>query len=175
MEQKNENKKADVVARHGEPSNVFFTLGGVAAILGLGVTGAEKRRLALHSEDPLVVQVLDSAPMGDQYQVTLRASNQTIHGIYLESAPLLQPSNIATEIRLGGAIYKPIGPDENPVEEPSRSFPTLVKPGQAIDFRVRFPLSDRDRFMSYGEIQLNYVRLDQKDPSEQVIRFRIRS
>lgn len=72
----------------------WITGGEIPAVLkgaDLAIKGGEKLVEWIKSEWPLLLQVVDSRLNGDNYLVKFKATNMTLHGIYLESCTLEQP------------------------------------------------------------------------------------
>ncbi len=73
------------------PRDEFFTPAGVAAALGLGGGATKALYEKLKSDDPLLIQVLDSGVSGKNHQLSLRIMNLTLHGIYIDEIEVEKP------------------------------------------------------------------------------------
>jgi hypothetical protein len=145
----------------------------------LGAKGAKALSEWLANEGPLVVQVLESYPSGQQYRVHFRATNQTMHGMYLLSAELEWPQAIEPL-----ALQKPperrIGwGDETPPPLVPMPMPAHVATARQIEFCIAFPLpsrADMDTGLWHkriGRMRLMFQVLDSEKTTPKVVTFAI--
>lgn len=160
-----------------DPRAEFFTLAGLAALGSLGVGVSEKTYRYLKSPEPFVVQVLRSFARGPVHVVEFAATNQTIHGLYIEKVGLSRP-----ESTLGAVHFREQVPGEGlqfssvqwVPHSPTSAFPKYIGPGESLDFAVELPLQAKGS-RPYGELKLWYSRLDDQDPTDRKFQFRLRS
>jgi hypothetical protein len=144
----------------------------------LGAKGAKALSEWLANEGPLVVQVLESYPSGKQYRVHFRATNQTMHGMYLLGAELEWPQAIKPL-----ALQKPperrIGwGDELPPMVPM-PMPAHVPTARQIEFCIAFPLPSRADMDTglwdkrIGRMRLMFQVLDSEKTTPKVTTFAI--
>jgi hypothetical protein len=124
------------------PTAEFLTLAGIAAAGTLGVGVSEKIYRFLKTADPLVVQVVKSFLADQLHVVELTASNQTIHGIYLESIALKKGLGDLEAVLLREGVSR-LGFEASREQwvayKPKDMRPQYIAPGESIDLVVRLP------------------------------------
>lgn len=107
---------------------------------GAAVKGGEKVYEWLNKEGPLSIQILDSYknPMEAMYVVEMRATNVTVHSIYLDSFDLVIPtpqtnlpiSSSNPRIKFGKSVSSSVAPEQNK--------PKLIRPRESLTFFIGF-------------------------------------
>lgn len=98
--------------------------------------GGEKLVNWIVAEGPLSLQVLDSHAKGAKYHLLIRATNLTVHSLYIDSFSLKWPQEL--DLPIGPKKVKTIGHDLTPSSDtPAES--TLIHPGKVLDLEVEFP------------------------------------
>ncbi len=120
-------------AQGSRPTALFPTWEIPLALKGVE-KGAEKLIEWYKAEGPLSIQILDSGPQEATYVVTFRATNMTVHGIYVDSFMLVAPTELKMPISPIGAMN--FGQN---APKTSETASTLIRPGQSIEFIIRFP------------------------------------
>jgi hypothetical protein len=113
----------------------------------LAMKGGEKLVEWIRAEGPLSVQILDSRMDQESYIVEMRATNLTVHGIFVDAFTLLMPTekNIQILRKQPGQM----GLDT----PPPRRIPTdakLLSPGTSFDFIVEFPVPTKEELTKSG-------------------------
>jgi hypothetical protein len=133
------------------PPIAWFTGAEIPAVLkgaDLAVKGGEKLVEWIKSEWPLLLQVLDSRMDGDHYVIKFKATNMTVHGIYLESCTLEQPLVKKKVISLPKEATISFGDEkENP---PASGEGTLIPTGGERIFDIILPLRDVEYIRTGG-------------------------
>jgi len=165
----------------GEVPNVtaeFFTLAGLAAASALGVRVGEKTYQLMKSPEPLVVQILDSVVIKDEHRVTLKVTNQTLHGTYLERLEITKPEGLTPKFYLRetereSGMLSHSAWVEHKVGE---CFPKHVAPGSDTSFAFSLPLLKQEDFVRapYGICSLHFSRLEERKIDGKEIVFRLR-
>jgi len=164
-----------------QPEAIFhllpFLAPGVAPATG---KGAEALLKYIQSPDAIVVQVFDSKQVADRHVIDFRVTNNTPHGVYLESAVLQEPKDEA-EIKASrepGVRGPGVSFDDVPrAAPPVPLFPVLLKPTDEMFFSVAFPLGDKKRKLKWdtaGRLELTISRLDQSKSEKKSVPFLIR-
>ncbi len=146
----------------------------------LAMKGGEKLAEWIRSEGPLCFQVLDSRADGDNYLVELRATNMTVHGIYLDSFNLVSPIQLGLPIV--PKVIKPIsigGSDSLGDRFPKPSKP--IRPGFSMDFSIEFPVPKPEDLRKgwfrsderFGSAEVKYWILNEKSVRSQDVTFSI--
>src|SRR5215469_10472862 len=93
---KKQNQHSHENKQPQQPEAIFhllpFLAPGVAPAAG---KGAEALLKYIQSPDAIVVQVFDSKQVADRHVIDFRVTNNTPHGVYLESAVLQEPKDEA--------------------------------------------------------------------------------
>jgi hypothetical protein len=160
-----------------QPTAIFHLLPFLSPAVGpLAGKGAEALLKQIQSPDPVVVQVLDSKQVTNRHEVLFKVTNNTIHGIYIENASLLEPKDKHSIKRVDDpqspGIDTPGG-----VESASAWSPVLVEPGDETFLELKFPLCQNRKMKTdwSGSMELVISRLDQqKEPQRDKVAFRIR-
>ncbi|MBZ5506055.1 MAG: hypothetical protein LAO78_11260 [Acidobacteriia bacterium] len=154
------------------PTMEFFTLAGLAASAALGVNVGEKAVRGLRSPEPVVVQILDSTFDQQHHRISLKVTNQTLHGIYIERTELEAPTG--KSYTLHKVEFKNMSLDSAPVSKPSPWAPVLIPPGNTISFTLEIDLCDKAKTKPYGTLKLQVSRLEEKKESPVEAHFRLR-
>ncbi|MGB8329308.1 MAG: hypothetical protein WCE62_04210, partial [Polyangiales bacterium] len=143
-----------------------------------GAKAAEKIGAWLKSEGALAIQILDSYESGDEYYLRFRATNMTMHGIYVCSVRLTWPFDGELKLEVLGQ-GKRFGFDlPNEVGPAPKS--QLVKSGESTVFAVTFRTptsSERNAGIfkrGLGTATLEYWPLDEAESKTREVKFAIR-
>ena len=133
------------------PPIAWFTEAEIPALLkgaDLAVKGGEKLVEWIKSEWPLLLQVLDSRLDGDHYVIKFKATNMTVHGIYLESCTLEQPlvKQMVISLPKGTTISFPTDKEDAPASGEG----TLIPPASEKIFNIMLPMGDVEYIQSGG-------------------------
>jgi hypothetical protein len=152
----------------------FFTAAGIAAAGGFTVGVGEKVYRYIKSKEPLVVQILDSVKIDNTSRVVVKVSNQTLHGIYLESVTLSKINDDQLAFMEWKQNFKHSGVGFAPFEWMEFEWsPINIAPGEDFHFGIQFA-KPSDTKALHGELNITYSRLDQKKPETKTHDFRIR-
>ena len=162
-----------------QPQAIFhllpFLTPGVAPAAG---RGAEALLKYIQSPDAVVVQVFDSKQVGDRHRTDFKITNNTPHGVYIESAVLQEPKGEAhleatEEPDVPGLSFDNVRNAGAPVPP----FPMLLRPAGEMFLSVAFPLGDKKRKLKWdtaGRLELTISRLDQPKSEKKSVPFLIR-
>lgn len=118
----------------------------------LAMKGGEKLVEWFRAEGPLSLQILDSRTKQEIYVVEMRATNMTVHGIYLDSFMLLTPTKKSLQILKESPIQMRMGAgfggSSSPTSIPTEA--TLLHPGKSFDFFIEFPIPTIEDFSKTG-------------------------
>ena len=53
---------------------------------------------SVKSEEPVVIQIIDSVLVEGKHRISITVANQTIHGVYIESLKIEKPKNTLSMI-----------------------------------------------------------------------------
>jgi hypothetical protein len=161
----------------------WITGGEIPAVLKgaeLAVKGGEKLVEWIKSEWPLLVQVLDSRLDGESFVVKFKATNMTLHGIYLESCTLEQPliKSKAVSLPKEATISFP-AEGEDP---PASGEGTLIAPAADKTFQIILPKPDVEYIRSggfegnrsMGSATLSYRLLNEQSERQKPLIFALR-
>jgi hypothetical protein len=178
----NERKDDLTVGSHGsQPTNIFhllpflpFFAPAFGSVAGQGTEALLKH---VQSPDAVFVQVLDSKQVGDKHQVQFKVTNQTLHGVYIESAILEEPEvgSTITLVRDPDAAMLSFGDKPaTPAPQPA-AFPRLLNSGDAMRFDLEFgDVKGKKKPDSAGKLELKFSRLDQSKSEKKALTFLIR-
>lgn len=146
------------------PKGEFFTLAGVAAALGLGGGATKALYEKLKSDEPLLIQILDSSVSGKSHQLSLRIMNLTLHAIYIDEIEVEKPKKTTLTIT---ALPDSAGKSTATFDEATAmpSVPTLpfrLAPEGAISIGALIPLGADDS-KPHGTLEIKYSKLDEKE------------
>jgi hypothetical protein len=144
------------------------------------VKGGEKLVEWIKSEWPLLIQILDSRLERENFVVKFKATNMTLHGIYLESCTLEQPliKSKAVSLPKEATISFP-AEGEDP---PASGEGTLIAPGGDRTFHVILPKTDVEYLRSggfegnrsMGSATLSYRLLNEQSERQKPLIFAVR-
>ena len=98
--------------------------------------GGEQLVNWINLEGPLSLQVLDSRASGAMYHLVLRATNLTVHSLYIDSFSLESPQEL--DLPIAPREIKGIGLDITPRSD-TKAESTLMHPGTVLNLEVEFP------------------------------------
>jgi hypothetical protein len=160
----------------------FVPTGEVMALfkaVELGAKGAAKLADWLRSEGPVVVQILDASVQGEAYVAHFRATNQTVHGLYVLGAELSWPV-VLNAVPLGRPPERRIGLGETESEAlPRWPLPVHVAPAASFEFFIAIPLPATAHLDAglwhrrIGKAKLHFQLLNQSTPDNRDIDFAI--
>lgn len=176
-----ESRKAN--QNHSILQNVIVTpeyltpmeMAALAKISESGIKGGIKLASLWSSEDPLFIQIIDSIDEGDLYRVSIKATNMTVHGIYLDMFTLTSPNGEAQiesrgEFHFGSSAKTD---RRQPVPKPLPSKESAV-------FNIKFKnpgLFDtgalKEKFGGSGIIK--YWVLNEHEPKTKKVEFSLRT
>lgn len=142
---------------------------------------AERVHKYFKNVDPVVCQILDSCTVGESYQVVMSLSNQTLHGVYLETVALVKPDvrsitfllpapKKESGVSFGGSPAVPPGAAAMPAYKP-----ILIPPAGTLLFGIKFQMPEKSGKASQaGEFRFEISRLDQKETKPRSVSFLIR-
>lgn len=133
------------------PPIAWFTGAEIPAVLkgaDWAVKGGEKLVEWIKSEWPLLLQVLDSRMEGDHYVIKFKATNMTVHGIYLESCTLEQPLVKQKVISLPKEATIAFPDDKEDL--PPNGEGTLIAAASEKTFNIILPLGDVEYIRAGG-------------------------
>jgi hypothetical protein len=160
-----------------QPTNIVHLLPFFSpAVASMAGKGAEALLKYVQSPDAVFVQVSDSKQIDNRHHVQFRVTNNTLHGLYVESAVLAEPggNSTITEDRKALPSKMTFGEPESPRPP---MFPRLLDSGGEWFFDVEFPLGDEERKMKWdsaGRLELIISRLDQSKSEKKEVTFLIR-
>jgi len=146
------------------PKGEFFTLAGIAATLGLGGGATKALYEKLKTDDPLLIQVLDSSVSGNNHQLSLRITNLTLHGIYIDELKVEKPKNTTLTIKaISNSAAKPDFSFSSDTPRPNgTTLPLRLAPEGAISITAQIPLGADDS-KPHGTLEVKYSKLDEKE------------
>jgi hypothetical protein len=161
-----------------QPTDLFHLLPFFSpAAASMASKGAEALLKYVQSPDAVFVQVLDSKQIENRHHVQFGVTNNTLHGVYLESAALEEPggnSTVTQDQKAESWSFSDSSATDRPRLNP---FPKLLHSGDVILFNVEFPLGDKERKMKWdsaGKLELKISRLDQSKSEKKEVTFMIR-
>lgn len=162
------------------PPSESVTLAGLAAAGSLGFNVGEKAWHALRSPEPVLVQVLDSRFDEQHHRVSVMVTNQTLHGIYLESVSLDLPAGKSFTVSkpVSAEAAKNLSFGEKP-EKPPLTYKAsewqawLVHPGKAVSFELEIDPCNNTK-TNHSTLELGVSRLEEKNPTTLKTHFRLR-
>jgi hypothetical protein len=143
----------------------------------LGVQAAKKLAEWLQQEGPLVVQVLDARALGRQYLVHFRATNQTVHGMYLLGASLSWPQAI-TKLPLLKKPEADIAFGAAPTLQPV-PLPLRLATATPLDLYIEFLLPSKQHLDAglwhgrVGKLKLAFQLLNKESADSRPVDFSI--
>jgi hypothetical protein len=145
------------------------------------VKGGERLTEWLTSEGPLAVQVLNSRADASLYHVDLRATNLTVHAIYLGKFDLKAPPRGALNIAIRRFKFGLDEPDGTTSKVPKNAAP-LIRPGQSLEFSIEFPKPTPKDLQSglfgnekrLGTATLHYQILNEESSRNRDVNFSVR-
>lgn len=135
--------------------------------------------------DPVVCQVLDSGMIGESYQVVMRLTNQTLHGVYLETVALAKPDVKSIDFLLPASKKEPGMTFGNSQDSPAARqgaaatptyTPILIPPAGTLLFGIQFRMpKESGEPPQSGEFIFQIARLDQKQTKPRPVSFLMRT
>ena len=132
---------------------------------------------SVKSEEPIVIQIMDSVLVEGKHRISITVANQTIHGVYIESLKIEKPKNTKLTYLEWVEDHDHSGPGFTPMMWSGHQWaPKYIPPGENVFFAISFPQIQISRTPDNesGELKFAFSRLDKMKEENKKHTFRIR-
>ena len=164
------------------PTAILTEIATALKIGGEVYKAADAVASVIEGEVGAKVLIRDSYATTDEHHVSMRITNCTESGVYIESVSVRLPEikkedqALTKDGYLPASFALPASSLKGAHEEPQKVFPKRVPPKEAIDFSIRTKLLDKARFekRAYLLAEIVFSQLEGQKPESYRVPFRIR-
>ena len=120
---------------------------------------------------------MDSVLADSRHRISITVTNQTIHGVYIESLELEKPKDTQPSYLEWVEDHDHSGPGFTPMMWSEHQWsPKYIPPGEDVYFAISFPQIQKSKTpeSESGELRLAFSRLDKMKEENKKHTFRIR-